>query len=282
MAPENQRFDEVHRVDYLWAEAMDTSDEQRMFREAIPERVPEVTREELARFIREQPGDPSETEGAVLAPESALLGAPVQADRSVPPYSYGGRLFYIKPDGNWWAASAQFVGEPNILLTAAHAVRDYATGQYWTNFIFYRGYDHGQYTQGFAIDCAYTNPSWVNPPYMRNEYDYAFLRTVGSAEGALDLMAPVSDPNWTAFGYPSNYDNGEVMYTVNGTPGQVFNSQVQMVGNSMGEGASGGAWVSQGRYVISNHSFSYPGVTDAWGPVYNQETLDVFAAVRDA
>jgi hypothetical protein len=282
MAPENQRYSEVHKVDHRWTEALTESDEQRMFREAIPEPTPEVTEEELARFAKEEPEHPPETEGLVITPPTGPLGTPVQADRTVSPYYYGGRLFYTKPDGNVYSSSAQFVGQSNILLTAAHSVRDYVTGNLFTGFVFYRGYNNLYYEERFDINYASTNSGWVYPPFMRNEYDYAFLRTVGSAAGALVLMAPFSDPNWTAFGYPTNYDNGEVMYTVNGTQGQVLGGVVQMLNNPMLNGSSGGAWVAQNTYVIGNQSFSYAGFTEAWGPVYNQDTLNLFATVRDA
>ena len=127
MATENPRNNEGNEVDYRSTEERGASDEQQMFREAIPISAPEVTEEELAEVAREEPEDQSENESKGES-SIALLAAPVEADVTVSPYRYGGRLFFKQPDGLTYSGTAEFVGEHNILLTAAHCVRDNATG----------------------------------------------------------------------------------------------------------------------------------------------------------
>jgi hypothetical protein len=264
--------------------------EERMFREAIPVSPPEVTEDELEEMAR---ADQSAEEHA---PESKsesldlLLGAPTEADITTSPYQYGGRLFFKKPPDTttWWSGTAEFVGEYNILLTAAHCVRDDASGTWFTDFVFYRGYKNGGFARRFDINYVGTKQGWVDKTPARYQYDYAFLRTVDNSDvGHMGYKTLQSEAGWTEFGYPSNYGNNQIMQRVDGTRGRVQGGTVEMLGNPMRHGNSGGAWFivagPNNRQAMGNQSHNINGnTTDAWGPVFTNSTFDLLRFVRDA
>jgi hypothetical protein len=285
--PQNNEGNEGIEVDQRSAEYREASDEQRMFREAIPISAPEITEEELGEIAQEEPEDQSENESKSES-SIALLAAPVEADVTISPYRYGGRLFFKKPDGLTYSGTAEFVGEYNILLTAAHCVRDNATGAWFTDFVFYRGYKNGGYARRFVINYVGTKAGWVNSTVARYRYDYAFLRTTQSSDvGHLGYKTLQSEAGWTEFGYPANYGNNQLMQKIDGTRGQVQDGRVEMLGNPMRKGNSGGAWFivasPNNRQAMGNQSHNKAGnTTDAWGPVFTNSTFDLLRFVRDA
>lgn len=259
------------------------ADEQKMFREAIPVQAPLMTPEEVEE-LRTQLVDPS---APASKAESAreLFGTPAEADVTVSPYRYGGKLYFRK-NGVLYVGSAQFVGEHNILLTAAHCVRDNATGTFFTDFIFYRAYKNGGYAKRFLINACGTKAGWVNATPAR-QYDYAFLRTTEASDvGHLGYKTLESEGSWTAFGYPQNYGNNQIMQAVAGTRGQVANGRVEMLGNPMRSGNSGGArFIVAGpnnRQVLGVDAFHTSNTANEWGPQFVNATFTLIAAVRDA
>lgn len=286
MTTDNPRDNEGYKVDPHTAETRDASEEQQMFRDAVPISAPEVTEEELAEGEREAPEEPGEPESKN---ESAIgvRAAPTEANVGVSPYQYGGRLFFKTPNGNWASGSAEFVGEHNILLTAAHCVRDNATGTWFTDFVFYRAYKNGTYAKRFVINYLGTKRGWVDTTSARYQYDYAFLRTTAQSDvGHLGYKTLQNEAGWTEFGYPSNFGGNEVMQKVDGTKGRVQSGRVEMLGNPMRKGNSGGAWFilasANNRKAMGNQSHNIVGnTTDAWGPVFNNSTFDLLRAVRD-
>ncbi len=264
------------------------AEERELFRKAIPVPEPEVSEEEVEEMRR------SEEEAGESEPESKsesmleLLGTPSEADVSESPYRYGGWLTFTGSDGNTYRGSAQFVGEYNILLTAAHCVRDNASGAFFTDFRFYRAYKNGGYVKRFVMNAWGTKAGWVSTSSGRYRYDYAFLRTTENSDvGHLGYKTLQSENSWAAFGYPSNYGGGQIMQRVEGTRGEVSGGTVEMLGNPMRRGNSGGARFivtgANNRQVLGNDAFHRTGnTTDEWGPVFNNSTFSLLRAVRDA
>lgn len=260
------------------------ADEQRMFRTAIPAQAPEMTAEEL----RELKVQETARHGPASKGESSLelYGTPSEADRTAPPYKYGGKLYFKKPDGLTYVGSAQFVGEYNILLTAAHCVRDNQTGAFFTDFVFYRAYKNGSYARRFLVNAWGTKAGWVSATPVRR-YDFAFLRTAENSDvGHLGYKTFQNEAAWTAFGYPGNYGNNQVMQKVDGTLGQVVGGTVEMLGNPMRSGNSGGGrFIVAGpnnRQVLGIDAFHTSDTANEWGPLFTNSTFTLIAAVRDA
>lgn len=285
MAKQSPDRDDVASDDQRLKELTE-AEEQELFRKATPVPTPELTDEEFKALESEDTED-SELESKGESNLAELLGTPTEADISVSPYKYGGRLFFTGADGKSYSGSAEFVGEYNIILTAAHCVRDHVSGDFFTNFRFYRGYKNESYEKRFSLNAWGTKAGWVNGTAARYRYDYAFLRTtVNSDTGHLGYKTLQSETSWTEFGYPSNYGNSQLMQKVDGTRGSVTGGTVEMLGNPMRKGNSGGAWFivasSSNRQAMGNQSFNKSGnTTDAWGPVFTNSTFSLLRAVRD-
>lgn len=211
------------------------------------------------------------------------------------PYSAAGRLFFQTDTGESSACSAQFVGDPRVLMTAAHCVRNDKTGKWFSNFQFYQHYHKGR---GTPLDwsCIAVYKGWTNAEGLdRFRYDYAFIRMSEPSTGpVLNLASPQEVANdtlsWSAIGYPVNYDNGEAMHGVVGASGERRLGLVKMVGNPFHKGASGGAWImavnSVGgpnrNKVIGVNSFRYSALPDVmFGPELDENLITLFEHVRD-
>ncbi|NKY25867.1 hypothetical protein [Nocardia gamkensis] len=91
-----------------------------------------------------------------------------------------------------------------------------------------------------------------------------------------------SEPGWTSMGYPKGYAIGQVMHRVDGARGTKSGGTIQILGNPMDGGSSGGAW-TVGSIAMGDNSFKYPSNPDAQrGPVFNNYTFDVCRAVKNA
>ena len=155
------------------------------------------------------------------------------------------------------------------MITAAHCVRDAATGAYSHNVVFALEYANGKYRRLYKATCMRTYSGWVSPDASRYLYDYAFVKVdARSATGhwgaSWDWIGRYDSATKT--GYPRGILDGEVIQ-VDGGPISVTNGIVEMRhGNSANQhGSSGGAWigkysdtVGQNNYIISVESFGYP------------------------
>jgi hypothetical protein len=210
-----------------------------------PERIKKAQSESLAEMGRESLNIMSSNSS-----HENLLGEPFPVDVNKYPYSAGGQLLYEKSDGGLGVASAQFVGHCRILLTVAHSIRDGDTGEFNKNFLFYRG--HGGTEQLFSIERVCTFDAWVGRDY---KFDYAYCYTsVPWESNGLLLEIGINHTELQSIGYPLDYENGSVMYAVNGTRGRIVSGVVDMEGNPMRNGASGGAWIAN---VNSNGHGTY-------------------------
>ncbi|MGH1328874.1 hypothetical protein [Bacillus pretiosus] len=93
--------------------------------------------------------------------------------------------------------------------------------------------------------------------------------------------------NIQAIGYPKNYGNNQTMYAVNGQKGSISNGKVQMKGNPMRKGNSGGAWIGIESdnslvYIVGLNSHHITGNdTDEYSPYFDQYVKTLYNCVRD-
>ena len=213
-------------------------------------------------------------------------GTPFPPDRNSRPWWNCGKLFFTTNAGDR-AGSASFVGNNRILLTAAHCLADQRTQELYRNFLFYRAYYwNGWITEGqrVTIYCQYIWTSWFGSD--PNPWDYGFMKTnevSGAGYLGLALFAPYQDV--TSVGYPNNYGNQSQMYAAAGQIASRPPGLVEMSGNPMGPGCSGGPWISkvnsnydpQSNIATGLNSFKYDLSSDrVYGPLFTQRTVDLY------
>lgn len=183
-----------------------------------------------------------------------------EVDVNQHPYDCGGKLFivYYTEDGQPMdlVGSAQFVGHCQIVLTAAHCVRDWRTGKYFEKILFTRGYIRGELEQEAGQDFTFTRvgtPDKFVSDQWRG-FDYAFALTNEPYNWYLGLQAGIPYNELQAIGYPSNFDKGRKMFAVNGIKGRVSSNLniVEMKENVFSPGASGGAWLANYNEGVNN------------------------------
>lgn len=220
-------------------------------------------------------------EGGGTAAPGLTLGQPVPADVAVWPYSAGGRLFYTKPQGDYWC-SAELAGSNRALLTAAHCVRSSKTGDWYSRFLFVRAYEQAgdRYRgQPMRLKSVCTWNGFLGEWSPNLALDYSFFATQASSAGDwVPLATTVPFELWTAIGYPDNYGDGSVMYSVNGAKGAAQKGGVvEMLGNPMESGASGGAWIHlpqgpQGQAFVVGLNSAYGENETMFSPRFDAKT----------
>jgi hypothetical protein len=252
---------------------------------ATPISTMKVSDEQLKRLMKDSEENLQVKSKAIesAGQDITTTGVPERANVSERPFWNGGKLYFTKPNGKNYICSAQFTGQNNILLTAAHCVRDGNTGEFYKNFIFYRAYNNGG-GQKVGWECAMAYYMWANPP-MNFKYDYAFIHTnTTSGAGWLGMVTQIPFNSFTAIGYPENYGNNQYMYKVQGNKGSNSGGVVEMTGNPMRSGNSGGAWIGDlttphvgGNYAIGLNSFhndAHP--NSEFGPLFDDQTLSLY------
>lgn len=249
--------------------------------------LPTLTKEELER--RMNGGGSAVENGEFAFPPAVLLmpGVPERANVLQPPFRSAGKLFFETSPGIEAWCTAEFVSDINVILTAAHCVRDGRTGHWYTNFRFYRAYADGG-GQAVTTRCAGVKAEWLNGPNYA--YDYAFLKTnEPSNAGSMGLRGPSYPAKFTSIGYPVNFDTARFLYRVEGQLGAVNNGIMAMTGNPMRQGSSGGAWIEDlstsdiaGNFAFSVNSFGLDTETNVvYGPVFTNQTADLYLYVRN-
>lgn len=208
------------------------------------------------------------------------------------PLVFAGKLFFSKPDGDY-VCSAQFIAK-NVLLTAAHCVRDDTSGDFWKNITFFLQYDKGRASAKYTQNCVATFNTWVQPGSEKYLSDFAMI-----------LVNEDSKTGWfgtqwdwqgaynkaTKIGYPSGIANGEVIQILPG-PISVSEGIVELRHGDPNEqgGSSGGAWIGdydtkgdpQRNHVISVESFGFegkPGVD--YGPYFDDRIKQLYDYVSN-
>lgn len=250
--------------------------------EAIPIETPIVSEAEFADLVSmigdSAPEDRTSEYGIDdNGAGSEVSSSPSRADTSQHPFKQAGKLFFRK-GGASYVCSAQFVSGRNILLTAAHCLKD-ENGNWASNFVFKRAYN-GNEPETFGWNCVTTwGNATVNGRYNWAK-DYGFIQTSSSnSRGYLGWQTNTGSRTWTAVGYPSNYEGGSRMYRDGGVRGATRSGVTEMQGNLMGPGSSGGAWLDaigpgNPNYSVGLNSFKYNNNPNSmWGPVFDSEWL---------
>lgn len=215
-------------------------------------------------------------------PRVSTGGVPYIADLSRVPFQSGGRLMFLDADGDESWCTAEFAGAGNILLTAAHCVRDPENGDWNTNFLFERVYG-GVDSEVFQIAEMTVRSEWHDGENPDPVYDYAFLVAERDYDSPLKVYYGDAGDDLTSFGYPINYGGGHVMYAVHGYLSTRTAGLNLMRDNPMRHGSSGGAWVKTdektgpGTLVYGLNSHAADGIPEAvWSPVLDQTTEALF------
>jgi hypothetical protein len=230
---------------------------------------------------------PKRTAGTDVAPVTSKDLRPprarVSGNVATKPLKWAGKFNFTTSDGDM-VCSAQFITD-DVILTAAHCVRDRDTGDYYDNFEFLLQYDNGDYLERYGWDCVATMDGWVEDEGNRWRWDYAMLRVDGSSSvGNFGWHHSWPSGRYSEarkIGYPVDIRRGRVIQIERG-PISVESDLVEMRhGNpKSGGGSSGGAWVgnytsgggSNNNYIISVTSFSYNGRPDIdYGPYIDSD-----------
>jgi len=263
-------------------------------RNATPFPMPVITQQEHEEILKGRVPNKRESkrirssEPRFSAPKSSEPSSsePSQVNPADWPYRQGGKLHFTDPATNRdYTCTAQFVGSVNIVMTAAHCVYNADGGYWYKNHVFKRGYDNGG-GQKVNLTCMriYAEYTTGNKE-TRHKYDYAFLYT-HEASGAsyYGLLTDTNYDSWRSIGYPSNYGHAKYMYSVVGTKGKVGKGVVEMLGNPMGHGSSGGAWLvfipgaSNEYYAIGLNSYQDDRQPEnTFGPYFDNDTYQLYS-----
>ncbi|WP_435412361.1 trypsin-like serine peptidase [Psychroserpens mesophilus] len=260
--------------------------EERM-RNAIPHPILEISDSDLEQFKTKKKSttDIESVEGKKLNYDTFNI-TPKDADVSKQPFCNAGKLFFTKPDGRNYMGSAEFCGNDQIVLTAAHCVRDHITGDWYQNMLFCPGYANGC-TQKFVIVGKTTKQGWANNKNKKPYHlDYSFLITKAKSKtGYFGWKTYNPYSRWTSIGYPSNYGHAEYMKEVKGDIASTKKGLIEMSNNPMTQGCSGGAWIGDlndsdkkgGNYAIGLNSFGHkkkPGFV--WSPLFDSKFEELY------
>ena len=96
----------------------------------------------------------------IVQPKAITLhDSSIPAALAMPPLKWAGKFFFTESKGDA-VCSAQFIA-PNVVLTAAHCVRDPENGAYYSNFMFALQYHDGASSQRYGWQCVATPDGWV-------------------------------------------------------------------------------------------------------------------------
>jgi hypothetical protein len=219
---------------------------QERMRAATPTPLPQVDPNTIKRGGPAQPGRPATGN----ARDTGQGSARVSGDVASVPLKWAGKLFYRQPKGNF-VCSGQFVSY-NVVLTAAHCLRDEATGDWFRDFVFALQYNRGRSTANYAYDCAMTKQGWVATDGSQWNFDYGLIRVQRRSEtghfGWHANWAPGTYRRAAKTGYPGDILNGEVIQMDSGAVADVA-GEADMLSIAHGNprnagGSSGGAWVA--------------------------------------
>jgi hypothetical protein len=184
--------------------------------------------------------------------------------------NFAGKLFMKKPDGTDHYCTAMFV-DANVILTAAHCVRENGSGTDHTNFAFEQATG-----STFAISCFVAHDDWAGTTdkHLRVRFDYAFMQT-STALGSPPVNKPsVKNPYGETvdiLGYPASG-----MMVIKETIGRdvLFPHLVwvRTMETGFGAGTSGGPWVDE----IPNRKRIYS-INSSYAPVlYDNSYINIY------
>jgi V8-like Glu-specific endopeptidase len=238
----------------------------------------------------------------ILAPAAQAVTIPFErtlTDTNAAPGVRAGKLFLHWPDGAQTDCSASVVDAPNhsTLITAAHCVytnRHLGRVQYVT---FSPGYHDGSSPYGEYISREIAVPPlWIAG---RSHFDYAFIVVGRSSRGRAvqDVVGanPIAfnqprEQNYRLIGYPTDPPfSGHTSWTCNTAWGGESNAPPPnegdpptiLAGCDMGEGASGGPWLTdQGAVASVTHTTVPSSPNVLGGPTLDDSAAALFGSVN--
>ena len=175
----------------------------------------------------------------------------------------------------------------SLILTAGHCVFDAGgTNRFATHIAFVPGYSKGSTPYGvWSGTNAITTSQWVRAGAL--DYDFAFVRlgpslgrTVQSAVGSRGIgFNQPRKQRLSAYGYPSkgapSYDGDTLIRCTSGYVRDPFRNggpRSRGMRCDQKQGSSGGGWVSQDSFVVSNTSHGYPRLSKRYffGPYFGK------------
>lgn len=220
---------------------------------------------ELGWQIEEHLGDKSSVSSAT---------DPRQADTSQMPFAAGGKLFFSRNNKNY-VASAEILCRRNIVLTAAHCVQDRDSGALCENFLFERCYSCGKSAESLTFRTVALKTYWHEQKQWKWDYALAIIDGMSTLASPLTYSTEnIDSKELTAFGYPTNYYDGKQMVRIDGIAHATGSGTLEIDGDKMRGGASGGAWLlKNGTTVVGINSYGPVSETLAYmgSPVLDAE-----------
>jgi hypothetical protein len=183
----------------------------------------------------------------------------------------------------------------SLILTAGHCVYDAGhTNRFATKIAFAPGYSKNSLPYGYWTGTnAITTSQWVRAAAL--DYDFAFVRlgatsagTVQAAVGSRGIgFNQPRKQRLAAYGYPAkgapNYDGDHLIRCDSGyVADPLHNGGPRSRGMrcDQKQGASGGGWVSQDSFVVSNTSHGYPRLSKRvfFGPYFGKVAKALYRA----
>lgn len=199
---------------------------------------------------------------------------PQRADLTQMPFITGGKLYYTM-DGKDFVASASIFERTNLLLTAAHCIQNKNTGNLGENYLFERCHQAETLSEQLKFRTVILKEAWHTEKKSKWDYAIVILDRNASVDMPLQFSKEgIADKTVTAFGYPTNYYNGEAMVYITGTPIRGADSTWLIEGCKMRQGASGGAWVLEDqRTVVGVNAFIASPKTASYlgSPIFDEE-----------
>jgi hypothetical protein len=212
------------------------------------------------------------------------------------PLIWTGRLFIQWNADEIGACTGQFI-TPQVVVTAAHCVKDQGTGAEPDKIMLALQYERDRFSETYFARCMAVWPEWVSKDKKlepgaidatKAQYDYAMLFVPRpSKTGHLGYHVDWAGNYNRAVrvGYPTAIEKGETIQVVAGPLLTVddLDRVIAMRDNTpdMSQGSSGGAWIADygsspnnKNYLISVTSFGspdFPGV--AFGPYIDQDFI---------
>ncbi|MBA2522334.1 MAG: hypothetical protein H0V25_03285 [Solirubrobacterales bacterium] len=256
-----------------------------------PERIADTPPLELER---DGSVTTSQQPASRLFPRDAELFNSVEINKAAEyPNRVHGKLVGTFPGLGDYACSATVVnsGSGSLLTTAGHCAYDVPTKTLATNLAFVPGYQAGSIPFGVWPVGAYI----LTKRFARGDidYDFSMMRTIVSPFGTLQGIVGARGIGFNqprkqrleAYGYPGSgrpsYDGAKLIRCDSGyVPDPAPRTSSVGMHCDQQQGASGGGWVAQHSFVVSNTSHGYPQInrTLFYGPYYGAVAKALYRA----
>jgi V8-like Glu-specific endopeptidase len=206
-----------------------------------------------------------------VAGSAARISSVGVADASAVENRTNGRVFGVDPRQGPYSCSGTSLNTPDgsIVLTAGHCVVE--ARSWGRDLVFIPAFNHGQRPFGmFAAEAVYTTPEWRQSE--NTDFDVAALLvkpnqygTLASVVGSRGYVTGRSRfAAFQIFGYPAGALAGEELrscltHGLGSDPLTVGLGGPPTVPSrcNMAAGSSGGAWLTEGKYIDGVTSYGY-------------------------